>query len=109
VQVRDYGRELNHGVLQELLGPRLLPGALLGQVPAVAGEGAEPADLLGGHEALGRHAPLGHLCQPGAISFVGFRPAGEGFDLFRVEQLAGKALGLQDAPMSSRRPQFLGG
>lgn len=51
MQVRDHDRELDRR-FEELLGPGLLPGALLGQVPAVTGERTQPTDLLGGTKHL---------------------------------------------------------
>jgi hypothetical protein len=57
-------------VLQQLLHPLLLGGAGLGQVPPVAGVGAQPADLLGGHEAAWQRAPLGDLRQPDGVQLV---------------------------------------
>jgi hypothetical protein len=57
-------------VFEQLLAPGHLGGAGLDQVPAVAGMGAQPPDVLGGHEAARQAAALGDLRQPGRVQQV---------------------------------------
>jgi hypothetical protein len=70
VNVGDHGRQLQVPVLQQLLDPLFLGGAGLGEVAAVAGVGAEPADRLGRHETGRDHPPLGDLGEPDGVGPV---------------------------------------
>ena len=88
VNVGDHAGQLQVPVFQQFLHPLLLGGAGLGEVAAVAGVGAEPADRLGRHETGGDHPPLGDLGEPDGVGPVGFRPAGQGLDLRGVVQIA---------------------
>src|ERR1022692_3304979 len=66
----DHGRQFQVAGLQQFPRPLLLAGAGLGEVTAVAGAGAEPADRLGRHEAGGDHAPLGDPGEPDRVGPV---------------------------------------
>jgi len=87
--------------------PLLFGGAGLGEVTAVAGVGAEPADRLGRHEAGADHAPLGDLGEPDRVGPVGFRPARQRLDLPGVIQLAVQPLRFQQE--EHRLPVVTGG
>src|SRR6516165_1489795 len=87
--------------------PLLFGGAGLGEVTAVAGVGAEPADRLGRHEAGADHAPLGDLGEPDRVGPVGFGPARQRLDLPGVIQLAVQPLRFQQE--EHRLPVVTGG
>ena len=82
-------------VLQQLPGPLLLRGPRLGQPPAVAGMGPQPADVFRRHERPGHRPSLGHLRQPHRVQLAGLRPPGLRFNLGRLVEHAVKALLLQ--------------
>ena len=95
VDVADHRRQLQVRVLQQLLAARFLGGAGLDQPPAVAGVGAEPADVLRRHEAARQRALLGDPGQPCGVQPVGLRPPGQRLDLRRLVEQAVQALPLQ--------------
>ena len=82
-------------VFEQLFHPLLLGGAGLGEVPAVPGMGAEPADRLRRHEAGGDRAPLGDLSQPDRAGPAGLRQARQRLDLPGVIQLTLQPLGFE--------------
>ena len=95
VDVGDHRRQLQVPVFEQFLHPLLLGGAGLGEVTAVPGVGAQPADRLGRHEAGGDHPPLGDPGEPDRVGPVGLRPAGQGLDLRGVIQVAVEPAGFE--------------
>ena len=95
VQLAGHARHLDQRILQQLLQPLIVPGALLGQVSPQPGVVPQPPDLSGGHEAGPQHAPLGQLRQPDRIQPVGLGPARNVLDLPGVDQLHAQAPRLQ--------------
>ena len=75
-------------IFQQFLDPLLLGGAGLGEVTAVPGVGAQPADRLGRDEAGGDHAPLHDFGEPDRVGPIGLGPAGQRLDLRGVIELA---------------------
>lgn len=67
MQVREHRRDLDLGILEQLLDPLLLAGAVLHEGSAVAGEVAQPADLGRLHLRWPAHATLDHLRQPDRV------------------------------------------
>jgi hypothetical protein len=86
--VGDHAGELHLGVFQQFLGALLLPGALLGQGAAVAGQVPQLPLGPGGDEAGPQHAALGELAQPDRIQLVGLGPAGDVLDVAGVDHPA---------------------
>jgi hypothetical protein len=87
VQRARHRRHLDQGVLQQLLQPLPIPGALVGQVDPQPGVIPQLADLGRGHEAGPQHAPLGQLRQPHAVELVSLGAARHVLDLVGVDQL----------------------
>jgi len=105
--VACHTRQLDLGVLQELLHPLLLPGPLADQGAPVPGQVTQPADRGWRHEAWPAHAPLDHLGQPHRIELVGLGAAGDVLDVAGVEQPAGESFGFQQ--VERRLPVVAGG
>ena len=88
VDVGDHAGQFQVPVFEQFLCSLLLGGAGLGEVAAVPGVGAEPADRLGRDEAGGDHAPLYDLGEPDRVGPVRLGPAWQCLDLRGVVQLA---------------------
>jgi hypothetical protein len=73
--VADHARQLDLGVFQQLLGPLLLPGALLDQGAPVPAQIPQLPLPRRRHERRAQHPPLGQLAQPDRIQPIRFRPA----------------------------------
>jgi len=95
VDAGDHARQLQVRVFEQLLAAGLPGRAGLDQVPAVAGMGAQPPDVFGGHEAARQGAPPGDLRQPDRVQLVRLGPPGQRLDLRGVIQHALEALPLQ--------------
>jgi hypothetical protein len=89
-------RQLDLGVLEQLLHPVLLRGARVHQVGPVAGQVAQLPDLDRRDEAGAQHLPFGDLGQPHRVELVGLGPPGQVLDVFGVDQPRVELLGLQD-------------
>jgi hypothetical protein len=100
-------RQLDLGVLQQLLDPLLLRGAHAHQVGAVAGHIPQPADRRWWHEAGPQHLPLGHLAQPYRIQLVGLGPPGQVLDVAGIHQPDLQPVRLQQ--IEHRLPVVAGG
>jgi hypothetical protein len=87
--------ELDQGVLEQLLQPLRVPGALLDQVEAQPRVVAQPADLRGRDEEGPQHPALVQLRQPDDIELVGLRPARHLLDLAGVTEPDGQPAGLE--------------
>jgi hypothetical protein len=72
--VGGHAGELDPSVLQDLVQPLDLPGALLDLGLAVAGEIAQLADWAGRHEAGADQPMLDQLGDPGRIGHIGLPP-----------------------------------
>ena len=83
------------GRFQQLLGPVLLPGPVLGQVTPVAGVQPDDPELRSGDEAGPDRAALEALRQPAGVRRVPLGAAGQVLDLLGVRQHALEPLGLE--------------
>ena len=106
-QVAGHHRQLDLGVLEQLLGPLLLRGARLDQITAVAGDVAQPADLRRRHQAGSDHLPLGDLAQPHRVELVGLWPTRQVLDVAGVDQPGLESVRLQQ--VVRRLPVVRGG
>jgi hypothetical protein len=97
--------QLDQGVLQQLLQPLLVPGALLGQVSAQPGVVPQPADRGRRDERGPQHAPLVELAQPHRIELVGLGPTRQMLDITRVDQPHHQPAGFQQI---HKRPPVVG-
>ena len=100
-------RQLDLGVLEQLLHPLLLRGAHPDQVRPVAGQVPQPPDLRGRHEAGPQHLPLGDLAQPHRVQPVGLGPPRQVLDVAGVDQPDLEPVGLQQ--VERRLPVVAGG
>jgi hypothetical protein len=85
--VGGHTRQLDAGVLQQLLQPLGLAGAFLDHGLAVAGEVAQLPDRAGRHEAGADQAVLDQLADPGRIRHISLA-AGDVAEVPGVEQPA---------------------
>ena len=104
--VRGHDRQLQAGVLQQLLHPVLLRGADPDQIDPVPGQVPQPADVAGRHEAGPQHLPLGDLAQPHRVQPVGLGPARQMLDVFGVDQPRLQTVRLEQV---ERRPPIVAG
>ena len=95
VDVGDHAGQFQVPVLEQLFHPLLFGGAGLGEVAAIAGMGAQPADRFGRYEAGGDRAALGDLGEPDRVGPVGLGPARQRLDLPGVVELAVEPAGFQ--------------
>jgi hypothetical protein len=79
-------RELDLGILQQLLHPLLFGGPRRDQIGSVAGHVPQLPDRRWWHEAGPEHLPLGELAQPDRIQGVGLGPPGEVLDVTGIDQ-----------------------
>src|SRR5664280_128017 len=84
--VRCHDRQLDLGVLQQLLHPLLLRRPYAHQVDPVARQVPQHPDRWRGHEAGTQHLPLGDLAQPDGIELVRLGPTWQVFDVLGVDQ-----------------------
>ena len=105
--VTGHHRQLDLGVLKQLLGPLLLRGAGLDQITPIPGDVAQPPDLRRGHETRANHLPLGDLAQPHRVQLVGLGPARQVLDIAGVDQPRVESVRLQQ--VIRRFPVFRGG
>ena len=107
VDVAEHRRDLDLGVLEQLLHPLHLPAPVRDQGTAVAGQIAQPADRRRVHQRRAAHAAFGHLRQPHRISAIRLGPPRHVLDLAGVDQPAVEPLGLQQVidalPVITRR------
>ena len=87
--------ELDQGVLEQLLEPLLVPGAVLDEVDPKAGVVAQAADLGRRDEARPQHPPLVELRQPNRVELVGLGAPGHLLDVAGVHQPDDEAPGLE--------------
>jgi len=113
VQVGDHARQLDRRRFQQLLGAALLPGALVGQVPPVAGVQPDQAELRGSDEAGGDAAALEADRRPARVRRVPLGPPGQVPHLPGVGQHALEPPGFQPAehrlPVAARAFHHHGG
>jgi hypothetical protein len=88
-------RQLDLGVLQQLLHPLLLRGPPRHQIGAVAGQVPQAADRRWRDEAGPQQLPLGDLGEPDRVQPVGLGPPGKVLDVFGVDQPDLEPVGLQ--------------
>ena len=84
----DVGRdavELDPGVLERLVQPVGLPGALLDLRLAIPGQVPQRPDRLGRHEARPQQPGLGQLAQPGRVGDIGLA-TGDLLDVASVDK-----------------------
>ena len=93
--VAGHRRQLDLGVLEQLLHPLLLRGTGLHQIDPVSGEVTQPADLGWRHETGADHLPFGDLGKPHRVELVGFGPAWQVLDVLGVDQPRVEPLRLQ--------------
>jgi hypothetical protein len=105
-EVGGHRPKLDQGVLQQLLQPLLVAGALGGQVRAQPGVVPQPADLGGRDERGPQHAPLVQLAQPHRIQLVGLGTARQVLDVAGVDQPYHQPPRLQQV---DKRPPIVGG
>jgi hypothetical protein len=86
--VADHTGQFHLGVFQQFLGALLLPGPLLDQGAAVAGQVPQLPLRPAGDEAGPEHAALGELAQPDRVDLVGFGPARDVLDVAGVDHPA---------------------
>jgi hypothetical protein len=98
--------KLDQGVLQQLLQPLLVAGALGGQVSAQPGVVPQPADLSRRDERGPQHAPLVEPGQPDGIQLVGLGAPRQVLDVAGVDQPHLEAAGFQQV---EERPPVVGG
>src|SRR5664280_2603298 len=84
--VRCHDRQLDLGVLQQLLHPLLLRRPYAHQVDPVARQVPQHPDRWRGHETGTQHLPLGDLAQPDGIELVRLGPTWQVFDVLGVDQ-----------------------
>jgi hypothetical protein len=106
VDVGGHHRELDAGILQELLDPVLLRGADPDQVGPVAGQVPQPADLVGWHEAGSQHLSFGDLAQPDRVQHVGLRAPRQVTNVLGVDQPRVQPVRLEQV---ERRPHVVAG
>ena len=105
--VGRHDRQLDQGVLEQLLQPLLVPGPLDGQIDPQPGVVTQLADFFRRHERGPEHAFLGQLGQPDRVELVGFRPPRDLFDVAGVDQPGVKPPCLQQ--VQERPPIIRGG
>lgn len=95
-------RELDAGILQQLLDLLAVPGALGDQGRAQPGEVAQLPDRGGRHERSPQHPALGQLGQPHRVELVSLRTARHVLHIPGVDQPHPQAPGLE--PVEERAP-----
>jgi len=108
-QVRRHRRQLDQGVLEQLLEALLVSGPLLDELGPQPGVVPQHPDLPGRNEARAEHAPLAEFGQPHRVELVGLGAASHLFDVTGVDQPHRQARGLQQVeerpPIVRRRLQ----
>ena len=84
--VRGHDRDLDLGVLQQLLDALLLRGPCADQVDPVPGQVAQHPDRLRRHEASPQHLSFGHLAQPYRVESIRLGSTRQVLDVLGVDQ-----------------------
>ena len=85
-RVGEYRRDLDQGVLEQLLDPLLDPDTVDDQIEPGPGQVPHPAHRLGRHQRRRDHRALRQLGQPHRVDLVGLRPARDVLGLRGVDQ-----------------------